>query len=158
MPPEANAADKPVKGRARKQHVGVAKERTWWLLDATSRPLGRLAGEAAALLIGKQKPTYVPYIDGGDAVVIINAADVVLTGNKVEQKTYFHHTGYPTGLRAATAKERIMAGKQTDMIREAVKGMLPKNQLGPLMLKRLHVYSAAEHPHNQVELMQRNSD
>lgn len=138
--------------KANRQHEGDGDSRTWWLIDATSMPLGRVATTVAKLLIGKHKPSYVPYIDGGDTVVVINACDTVLTGNKVLQKTYYHHTRYPGGLRAETAKERMRAAEHHQMVQEAVRGMLPKNQLGPLMLKRLHVYQGAEHPHTQTEL------
>ena len=98
------------------------------------------------------KASYVPYIDAGDCVVVTGARDVVLTGRKAENKAYYHHTGYPGGLRTVTAGELISNDKQTDMIKHAVKGMLPKNQLAELMIKRLYVYLDAEHPHTQAEL------
>lgn len=118
----------------------------WHLIDADNKVLGRLATEVALLLRGKQKPEFVPYLNCGDHVVVINAAKVALTGNKLEQKSFHHHTGYPGGLRETTLKE-IMENKPEEAIIRAVKGMLPKNKLQQEWLKRLHVYSGTEHPH-----------
>ncbi len=144
--------------KANRQHVGRGDLRTWWQLDAKHRPLGRVASAAAKLLIGKHKPSYVPYIDQGDEVIIVNAADLVLTGRKAEQKQYARHSGYPGGLKIFSAADKIRAGKQDEMFRHAVRGMLPQNKLGDLMIQRLHVYLGAEHPHTQQEVKMVASD
>ena len=121
-------------------------ERKWLLVDASDKPLGRLATEIAALLRGKNKVTYAPHIDQGDFVVVTNAAKVKLTGNKEEQKIYKHYTGYSSGLREIPAKT-VRAKNPTRMITQAVTGMLPKNKLSRQMLKRLRVFPGAEHDH-----------
>jgi len=121
-------------------------ERKWWLLDATDQPLGRLASKIAVLLMGKRKRTYTPHVDGGDFVVVVNAEKVRLTGRKLFQKKYYHHSGYPGGLRVRMARE-ILAKHPERLVYYAVKRMLPKNILGRHMLKRLKVYSGPEHPH-----------
>ena len=118
----------------------------WHIIDAKGKILGRMATEIATLLRGKNKPAYVPYLDCGDHVVVINAKSIVFTGNKLEDKTYYHHTGHPGGLRAVTAKE-LMGTKPDRVVISAVKGMLPKNKLQDEWMKRLHVYATAEHPH-----------
>lgn len=121
-------------------------ERQWWLVDAAGKPLGRLAAEIAALLRGKNKVTFAPHIDQGDFVVVVNAAEVKLTGNKEDQKIYKHYTGYSSGLREFTARH-IRAKNPTRMITQAVSGMLPKNKQSRQMLRRLRVFAGLEHAH-----------
>ena len=121
-------------------------ERKWYLVDAQSKVLGRLATEIASLLRGKRKPTYSPHLDNGDHVVVINADKVVVTGRKSQQKIYYHHTGYPGGLRSRTFAEQL-ARKPEFILKQAVKGMLPHNRLGRQVLKKLHVYAGPQHPH-----------
>ncbi len=121
-------------------------ERRWWVVDAEGKPLGRLATEIARILRGKHKPMYTPHLDTGDNVVVINASKVVLTGNKAEQKTYFRHSGYMGGEKHIPFK-RMLANHPDRVIRLAVKGMLPKNNLGRDMIKKLRVYPGAEHAH-----------
>ncbi len=128
--------------QARKEEVA----RQWVLLDATDMVLGRLAVQVASILRGKTKPEFTPHTDVGDFVVIINADKVRVTGNKLEQKTYYHHSGYMGGIKSATMKE-ILGKKPEDVIKRAVKGMLPKNSLGRAMFKKLKVYTGANHPH-----------
>jgi large subunit ribosomal protein L13 len=118
--------------------VGAA----WYVLDATDQVLGRLATKAARILIGKDKPSFTPYLDSGDHVVVINADKVRLTGNKVEQKVYYSHSGYPGGLKAVPAK-RLRVNKADWMIREAVLGMLPKNKLRARRARKLRIYRDA---------------
>ena len=121
-------------------------ERAWWVVDAEGKVLGRLASEIAKVLRGKHKPMYTPHLDTGDHVVVINAEKVRLTGKKEEQKTYFRHSGYMGGDKHIPFEE--MREKHPERIIElAVKGMLPKNNLGRLMLKKLKVYAGPEHPH-----------
>ncbi len=122
-------------------------ERKWYLVDAQGKVLGRLATELASVLRGKRKPTYTPHLDNGDNVVVINAEKVMVTGKKREQKLYYHHTGYPGGLRTNTFAE-LQARKPEQIVKLAVKGMLPHNRLGRQMLKKLHIYAGSEHPHN----------
>jgi large subunit ribosomal protein L13 len=114
----------------------------WFVLDATDKVLGRLATKAARILIGKDKARFTPYLDSGDHVVVINADKIKLTGNKVEQKVYYSHSGYPGGLKAVPAK-RVREAKPEWMIREAIIGMLPKNKLRARRLKKLRVYRDA---------------
>ncbi|MDI6711526.1 MAG: 50S ribosomal protein L13 [Thermoanaerobacterales bacterium] len=121
-------------------------ERKWYILDAAGKPLGRLATEAAAILRGKHKPTFTPHVDTGDHVIIINAEKCVLTGNKLDKKMYYRHSGYPGGLKTMTYRE-FMARKPEEAIRKAVVGMLPHNRLGARMARKLKVYRGAEHPH-----------
>ncbi len=130
-------------------------ERQWLLVDATDKPLGRLASEIAAILRGKYKVLYAPHIDQGDFVVVINAAKVKLTGNKEEQKIYKHYTGYSSGLREFPASH-IRAKNPTRMISQAVRGMLPKNKLSRRMMRRLRVFPGAAHDHaaQKPELIQ----
>ena len=120
--------------------------RDWYVIDAKNIPLGRVASKAAVMLRGKQKVTYTPHIDCGDNIIIINASEVLLTGNKLENKKYYNHSRYAGGLRERTAKE-MKANYPTEMVELAVKGMLPKGRLGRQMYKKLHVYAGAEHPH-----------
>lgn len=121
-------------------------ERKWYLVDAKGKTLGRLASEVAQVLRGKHKPTYTPHIDTGDFVIVINAAEVNLTGNKLTDKIYYRHSGYPGGLKQVSAGE-LRARRPERMIEYAVKGMLPKGSLGRQQLKKLKVYAGAEHPH-----------
>jgi large subunit ribosomal protein L13 len=121
-------------------------ERRWYVADAKDAALGRLATRVATILQGKHKPTYTPHIDGGDHVVVLNADQLQLTGTKSETKVYQRYSGYPSGRRERTAKEQ-RAIDSTEMVRQAVKGMLPKSRLGRQMIKKLKVYRGAEHPH-----------
>jgi len=118
----------------------------WYLVNAEGRVLGRLSVELVKILKGKNKPTYTPHIDTGDFVVVINAGKVTLTGKKMKDKIYYHHTGYPGGIKEMNA-EKLLAKKPTEMIRMAVKGMLPKNSLGRQMLRKLKIYPGPSHPH-----------
>jgi large subunit ribosomal protein L13 len=111
----------------------------WFVLDATDRPLGRLATKAARILIGKDKAAFTPYLDSGDHVVVINADKIKMTGNKVEQKVYYSHSGYPGGLKAVPAK-RVRETRPEWVVREAIVGMLPKNKLRASRAKKLRVY------------------
>ena len=121
-------------------------ERKWYVIDAQGQTLGRLASEVASILRGKNKPTYTPHIDGGDFVIVINASKVNLTGNKLDDKIYYNHSGYTGGLRERTA--RVMREDYpVEMIERAVKGMLPKGRLGRQMYKKLFVYAEDSHPH-----------
>lgn len=119
-------------------------ESKWYIIDAADKPLGRVATEAAKLLRGKHKPTYTPNIDTGDHVIIINAKDVILTGNKMNQKIYRHHSGYIGGMKETSAKVMLEKNPEKAMML-AVKGMLPHNSLGSAQLKKLRVYAGAEH-------------
>lgn len=126
--------------------AAASQDRQWHIIDADGRVLGRIATTAARLLQGKHKPTWVPYLDRGDHVVIVNAARVRVTGNKEEQKIYRRHSGYEGGLR----EERLKIVRQQNPVRiveEAVQGMLPKTKLGKAMYRKLKVYAAADHPH-----------
>ena len=120
--------------------------RTWWVIDATDVNLGRLATKVATVLRGKHKPTYTPHIDGGDYVIVINASKVNLTGNKLDDKIYYNHSGYTGGLRERTART-MRDNYPVEMVERAVKGMLPKGRLGRQMYKKLFVYAGSEHPH-----------
>ena len=121
-------------------------ERKWYVVDATDMPLGRLASQVAAILRGKNKPTFTPHVDTGDFVIVLNTDKVVLTGKKLEQKLYTYHTGYIGGLKQVPY-DRMMAEKSDLAVYEAIKGMLPKNSLGRQMLTKLRVYKGAEHNH-----------
>ncbi|MBC7087068.1 MAG: 50S ribosomal protein L13 [Tissierellales bacterium] len=121
-------------------------ERKWYVIDATGKPLGRLASEVASILRGKKKPIYTPHVDTGDYVIIINAEKVKFTGNKINQMSYTYHTGYPGGLRQVPYNQLIEKNPEK-IIELAVKGMLPKNTLGRQMFKKLKVYSGPEHKH-----------
>ena len=118
--------------------------RAWHVVDAEGKTLGRLATEVAKVLRGKHKPTYQPHVDTGDHVIVINAEKVVLSGKKMDQKEYFHHTGYMSGDRMIPIKT-MLAKKPTEVFKRAVKGMLPKTVLGSQMAKRLHLYAGPEH-------------
>lgn len=120
--------------------------REWWLVDADGAVLGRLASEVAKLLRGKHKPYFAPHLDTGDHVIVINAAKVLLTGNKIQQKELIRHSGYPGGLKR-TPYTKLMLERPEIAIEKAVKGMLPANRLGRAMYKKLKVYAGAEHPH-----------
>ncbi|MCA1831638.1 MAG: 50S ribosomal protein L13 [Actinomycetota bacterium] len=120
--------------------------RRWWVLDADGLVLGRLASDAARLLRGKHKPIFAPHMDVGDYVVIVNAKNVRLTGNKLDQKRAYRHSGYPGGLRSQTYREYLEA-RPSEAVRKAVKGMLPHNRLGRSMLDKLKVYDGPEHKH-----------
>jgi large subunit ribosomal protein L13 len=128
--------------QAKKEEV----EHQWYLVDAEGKVLGRLASELAKILRGKNKPIYTPHVDTGDFVIVVNAGKVALTGKKMKDKIYYHHTGYPGGIKEMSA-EKLLAKKPTEMIRIAVKGMLPKNSLGRQMFQKLKVYAGAKHPH-----------
>jgi len=121
-------------------------EYKWYLVNADGKVLGRMATELAKILKGKNKPTYTPHLDTGDFVIVVNAGKVTLTGKKMKDKIYYHHTGYPGGIKEMTA-EKLLAKKPTEMIRMAVKGMLPKNSLGRQMLRKLKIYTGPNHPH-----------
>ena len=121
-------------------------ERTWWIVDAEGKTLGRMATEIARVLRGKHKPMYTPHLDTGDHVVVINAEKVALTGKKAEQKTYFRHSGY-MGHEQHIPFKRMIAKHPERVIELAVKGMLPKNTLGRHMRKKLRVYAGPKHPH-----------
>jgi large subunit ribosomal protein L13 len=118
----------------------------WYLVNAEGKILGRLASELAKILRGKHKPTFTPHVDTGDFVVVVNAEKVGLTGKKLKDKIYYRHTGYPGGIKEVSA-EKLLAKKPTELIRRAVKGMLPKNSLGRQMLRKLKVYAGLNHPH-----------
>jgi len=120
--------------------------RSWYVIDAADKNLGRIATEAATILRGKHKPTFTPHIDCGDFVIIVNASKVNLTGNKLDDKIYYNHSGYTGGLRERTARE-MKEKYPVEMLERAVKGMLPKGRLGRQMYKKLFVYAESEHPH-----------
>ncbi len=129
----------------------------WHVIDAEGRTLGRLCTEIAVLLMGKHKPIYVPYLNTGDFVIVVNAEKIHVTGNKLEQKVYYRHSGYHGGLKEETLAE-VLAKAPTRVFKKAVKGMLPKNSLGRHMLSRLKVYAGGEHPHEaQVNAGERAS-
>ena len=132
-------------------------ERKWYVIDAEGKTLGRVATKAATILRGKHKPTYTPSVDCGDYVIIINASKVNLTGNKLNDKMYYNHSGYPGGLRERTAK--VMVEKYPEeMLERAVKGMLPHNSLGRSMGKKLFVYAGSEHKHEAQKPITLNID
>lgn len=121
-------------------------ERNWYIVDADSQILGRLASKISERLIGKDKVTYTPHMDSGDFVIVINADKLRVTGNKFESKTYFRHSGYPGGAKTVTL-ERMMEKSPEEVVRKAVKGMLPKNKLGSRMITRLYIYQGDVHSH-----------
>ena len=121
-------------------------ERRWYVVDAEGQTLGRLATEIATILRGKNKPQYTPHVDVGDFVVVVNADKVVVTGRKAEQKVYRRHSGYPGGLKT-TSYEQMMERQPTEILRKAVKGMMPKNRLARQQLRKLKIYAGPEHPH-----------
>ena len=120
--------------------------RDWYIIDAEGKTLGRMATEIARRLRGKHKPEYTPHVDTGDYIVVINAEKIHVTGNKMKQKTYYHHTGYVGNLKSITL-EKLLQKAPTRVIEKAVKGMLPHNPLGRAMYRKLKVYAGAEHPH-----------
>ena len=121
-------------------------EKKWYVVDAKGKTLGRLATVVADTLRGKRKPIYTPNIDTGDFVIVINAEQIVVTGNKPKQKIYYHHSGYPGGLKEETYA-KLLARRPEEIIRRAVKGMLPHNTLGRAQIRKLKIYTGAEHPH-----------
>ncbi len=123
-----------------------ANSRKWYVIDANGQTLGRLATQVAMILRGKHKPVYTPHVDCGDHVIVINAAKVVLTGKKLEQKKYYRYSGYVGGLKETSARD-MLEKKPELMVYEAIKGMMPKNSLGREMLTKLRVYKDAEHAH-----------
>ena len=120
--------------------------RDWYLVDAENQVLGRIATEIANVLRGKNKPTFTPSVDTGDFVIVVNAEKIALTGNKMADKMYYSHSGFPGGIKSITAG-KLLDKKPEDLIRKAVKGMLPKNKLARHMLSKLKVYSGSAHPH-----------
>ncbi len=122
-------------------------KRSWHLVDANGKTLGRLASVVASVLKGKAKPIYTTHVDTGDFVIVVNADKIHLTGKKLDQKVYYRHSGYPGGLKAITAG-RLLKTKPEDVIKKAVEGMLPKTQLGKHMLSKLKVYAGEKHPHS----------
>lgn len=123
------------------------KSEKWWLVDAEGAVLGRLASSIAARLRGKYNPLYTPHVDTGDSVIVVNAEKVILTGRKLDQKNYYRHSGYIGGLKVITAKQ-LLEKRPEDLVRNAVKGMLPKNKLGRRLFKKLKVYKGNQHPHD----------
>ncbi len=124
----------------------ASTSRAWWVVDATDKPLGRLASEVAAVLRGKHKPTFTPHVDCGDFVIVVNADKVKLTGGKLDKKFFYRHSGIPGGFKAESYRH-LIERKPELPIEKAVKGMLPKNVLGREMLTKLKVYSTPDHPH-----------
>lgn len=122
------------------------QQRTWYLIDATGMTVGRLASRVAPLLMGKHKPTYTPFLDLGDHVIVVNAAKVIFTGQKWRQKVYRSHSGYPGGLKETTARH-LLAEHPERIVELAIKGMLPKTRLGKKMARKLKVYAGPAHPH-----------
>jgi large subunit ribosomal protein L13 len=120
--------------------------REWYLVDADGQTLGRLATQIADTLRGKRKPQYTPHVDTGDFVIVVNAEKIATTGQKLDQKRYYRHSGYPGGLSSRTLREQLER-RPTEVIRSAVKGMLPKNKLGSRQLTKLKIYAGPEHPH-----------
>ncbi len=119
-------------------------ERKWYIVDATGLPLGRMAAEVASILRGKKKPIFTPYVDAGDYVIIINAAKVKVTGKKLDQKEYFHHSDYVGGAKSTTLRD-LLANKPELVVEKAVRGMIPHGALGDKVFSKLHVYAGAEH-------------
>ena len=120
--------------------------REWWLVDAEGKTLGRLATVIADTLRGKRKPQYTPHVDTGDFVIVVNAEKIQVTGNKLDQKRYYRHSGYPGGLRSRTLRDQLER-RPTEVLRVAVKGMLPKNRLARQQITKLKIYAGPEHPH-----------
>jgi large subunit ribosomal protein L13 len=132
-------------------------ERRWYLVDAEGKTLGRLATQIANTLRGKNKPQYTPHVDTGDFVVVVNAEKVVLTGKKLDDKIYYRHSGYPGGLRERTAREQLQR-RPTEVLRMAVKGMLPRNRLARRQITKLKIYAGPEHPHGAQNPQPLNTD
>jgi large subunit ribosomal protein L13 len=124
----------------------TAVNRSWYVVDLDGKVLGRAASEIARVLRGKHKPIYTPSVDTGDFVIVVNAEKLKLTGNKLADKQYYHHTGYPGGIRSITAA-KLLEKKPEELVKKAVKGMLPKNKLGRQMFSKLKVYAGSDHPH-----------
>jgi large subunit ribosomal protein L13 len=124
----------------------ATRERNWLVIDATGKTLGRLATQIADALRGKRKPEYTPHVDVGDFVIVVNAERLSVSGKKLEEKRYYRHSGYPSGLRSRTLKE-MLERRPEEVIRRAVKGMLPRNRLGRSQLRKLKVYAGPDHPH-----------
>jgi large subunit ribosomal protein L13 len=123
-----------------------SRERNWLVVDASGKTLGRLATQIADILRGKRKPEYTPHVDVGDFVIVVNAERVSVSGNKLHEKRYYRHSGYPGGLRSRTLEE-MLARRPEEVIRLAVKGMLPRTRLGRAQLRKLKIYAGPEHPH-----------
>jgi large subunit ribosomal protein L13 len=121
-------------------------QRNWYVVDAAGKTLGRLATQIADTLRGKNKPQYTPHVDTGDFVVVVNADKITVTGNKLDQKRYYRHSGYPGGIRSRTLREQLER-RPEEVLRVAVRGMLPKNRLARRQLMKLKIYAGAEHPH-----------
>jgi large subunit ribosomal protein L13 len=128
------------------QATSQDRERVWYVVDADGKTLGRLATQIADVLRGKRKPTYTPHVDVGDFVIVINAGKVAVTGDKREKKLYWRHSGYPGGIRSRTLGD-LLEKRPEEVIRKAVKGMLPRNRLARQQLRKLKVYAGPEHPH-----------
>jgi large subunit ribosomal protein L13 len=125
---------------------GLEGQRKWYVIDADGATVGRVASKVANILMGKNKPTYTPFLDTGDHVIILNAAKVVFKGNKVNAKNYYHHTGYPGGIKSISARDQLTKHPER-VLESAIKGMLPKTKLGRAMAKKLKVYAGGEHHH-----------
>lgn len=125
-------------------------DRQWFLVDAQDQILGRLASQIAHRLRGKHKPEFAPHMDNGDFIVVVNCEKIKVTGNKLQKKNYYHHTGYVGNLKSITLEKQLQQ-KPEEVLRAAVRGMLPKNRLGRAMLKKLKIYASAEHPHQAQE-------
>ncbi len=121
-------------------------QRNWWVVDAEGKNLGRLASEIAVVLRGKNKPQYTPHVDTGDFVVVVNAEKIAVTGNKMTGKVYYRHSGYPGGLKSRTLAQMIDR-RPTEVLRKAVKGMLPRNRIAAQQLNKLKIYAGPNHPH-----------
>ncbi len=125
-------------------------DREWFLVDAQNQILGRLASQIAHRLRGKHKPEFAPHMDNGDFIVVVNCEKIKVTGNKLQKKQYYHHTGYVGNLKSISLEKQLQQ-KPEEVLRTAVRGMLPKNRLGRAMLKKLKIYAGAEHPHQAQE-------
>jgi large subunit ribosomal protein L13 len=128
------------------QATAQDRERDWYVVDAEGKTLGRLATQIADVLRGKRKPTYTPHVDVGDFVIVVNAEKIVVTGKKLEDKLYWRHSGYPGGIKSQTLGD-LLERRPEEVIRRAVKGMLPRNRLARAQLRKLKVYAGPEHPH-----------
>ena len=146
----SSAESQPSTRKPQKTFVMTAAQaqasRAWWVVDATNKPLGRLASEVAMVLRGKHKPQYTPHEDTGDFVIVVNADKVLLTGGKLDKKFYYHHSGIPGGFQAESYRH-LLARKGTFPVEKAVRGMLPKGVLGRQMLTKLKIYTTPDHPH-----------
>lgn len=121
-------------------------ERKWWVVDAEGKNLGRLATQIADVLRGKNKPQYTPHVDTGDFVIVVNADKIAVTGNKIDDKVYYWHSGYPGGLKSRTLRQ-MLERRPTEVVRKAVKGMMPKNRLAAKQMRKLKIYAGPYHPH-----------